>query len=230
MNSSPQINHIRLTHPVNVYIPQGQNSRLASINLGHLTGDSMPTLQTPEILIGYTKNGRSFLDKLPKAHTTEQQMLNFRAYYKQLYTPAEHFKHRWIYCQEPAIYSGWLATMSQNMPVSKAFPYEVMFESLERSETLSAGFLRPELLRESGDVIGNIERGDAARGPMIVVINPVIRKERLIWPLAFSFLVASIVAGIVGILTQSLASGAEFGGFLGVAIVLLWSYLLWMLG
>lgn len=38
------------------------------------------------------------------------------------------------------------------------------------------------------------------------------------------------MAGLVGLLARSVVTGAEAGGFVGVANVLLWTNILWLLG
>jgi hypothetical protein len=67
-------------------------------------------------------------------------------------------------------------------------------------------------------------------GRKILCIRHEINKQYLIWPLVFSFSIAIVVAIVTGLLAHRAASGAEVGGFVGVAIVLIWSYILWLLG
>jgi hypothetical protein len=112
---------------------------------------------------------------------------------------------------------------------------EVHFENIETSHALSAAFLRPELLYESGRMFHETNSFDvtnpsAAAKRNVLCIGHVVDKTYLAWPLALSFIIATIVAVIAGVAKPSVSSGAELGGFVGVGVVLSWSYILWLLG
>jgi hypothetical protein len=70
------------------------------------------TARVPEIWIGYTKHGRHYLDKQPKAANTEQQLRALQNYFHQRFTSTERFVSRWIYCQKPIIQVGELNAVS----------------------------------------------------------------------------------------------------------------------
>ena len=115
------------------------------------------------------------------------------------------------------------------------FPHEVQLENLERWQALSGGFLRPETLRENGRLFHetssfDVGAVDAASKRKVLCVGHAVDKSYLVWPLAFSFCIAVVTAVVAGIVTRSVSSGAELGGFVGVAIGLLWSYVLWLLG
>jgi hypothetical protein len=115
------------------------------------------------------------------------------------------------------------------------YPREVHFENLQRADTLTAGFARPELLRDDASFFYETSCFDAmpdgmTKNRQVLCVGHEVNKRYLIWPLAFSFSIAIVVAIITGVLARSLASGAEAGGFISVAIVLMWSYILWLLG
>jgi len=112
---------------------------------------------------------------------------------------------------------------------------EVHFEDIETSHALSAALLRPGLLRESGRMFhetGSFDVGntEASSKRKVLCIGHVVDKTYLAWPLALSFAIATVVAVIAGVATHSVSSGAELGGFIGVGVVLSWSYILWLLG
>jgi hypothetical protein len=89
---------------------------------------------------------------------------------------------------------------------------EVRFESIEVSHTLDV--TNPTVVAKRS----------------VLCIGHVVDKTYLAWPLALSFIIATIVAVIAGVATHSVSSGAELGGFVGVGVVLSWSYILWLLG
>lgn len=64
----------------------------------------------------------------------------------------------------------------------------------------------------------------------VLCVGHVLDKSYLAWPLAASFGIATVAAVITGVATRSISSGADVGGFVGVAVVLCWSYILWLLG
>ncbi|KAI4609658.1 hypothetical protein J4E80_008303 [Alternaria sp. BMP 0032] len=95
--------------------------------------------------------------------------------------------------------------------------------------------LRPKLLRDSGRMFHettsfDVENTEAATKRKVLCIGHVVDKTYLAWPLALSFVIATVVAVIAGVATHSVSSGAELGGFVGVGVVLSWSYILWLLG
>jgi len=112
---------------------------------------------------------------------------------------------------------------------------EVHFENIETSHALSAALLRPGLLRESGRMFHetgwfDVEDTEASPKRKVLCIGHVVDKRYLVWPLALSFAIATVVAVSAGVATHSVSSGAELGGFIGVGVVLSWSYILWLLG
>jgi len=111
---------------------------------------------------------------------------------------------------------------------------EVQFGSTETSPNLSAALRRPELLRESGRMfhetnLFDVENTDAAAKRKVLCLGHVVDKTYLVWPLAVSFMIATVVAIIVGVATHSVSSGTEVGGLVGFGVMLSWSYILWRL-
>lgn len=109
------------------------------------------------------------------------------------------------------------------------------FERLTRAETLTAGLARPELLRDYGNFFHETNSFDVNPRGMtelqnVLCIDHKVSKRNLIWPLTFSFSIVALIAILFGIHTRSVSTGAEAGGLMGVAIVLLWTYFLWLLG
>lgn len=76
----------------------------------------------------------------------------------------------------------------------------------------------------------DVENTGAAAKRKVLCIGHVVDKMYLAWPLALSFVIATVAAVIAGVVTHSVSSGAELGGFIGVGVVLSWSYILWLLG
>lgn len=114
------------------------------------------------------------------------------------------------------------------------YPREVLFTHLRRESGLTAGFLRPELLRDDAAYFYEDHAFDAiptakSKGGRVLCIGHEIDKRYLIWPLIFSFTLAVVAAVVTGVLSESVASGTEAGGFIGIAVVLSWSYILWLL-
>ncbi|KAI4662007.1 uncharacterized protein J4E78_004798 [Alternaria triticimaculans] len=188
--------------------------------------------QEPEIWIGYTKNGRNYLDKQAKALNTEQQTRYLSEFYMLRFSVRERVMLRWLWCQRPVIQICEVMTANAQRCI---FPLEVHFEDIETSHALSAALLRPGLLRESGRMFHetgsfDVENTEASPKRKVLCIGHVVDKRYLVWPLALSFAIATVVAVIAGIATRSVSSGAELGGFIGVGVVLSWSYILWLLG
>lgn len=102
---------------------------------------------------------------------------------------------------------------------------EAHFESAETSHALPAALMQPELLRGSRRMFHETESVDventgAAAKRKVLCISHVIDKSYLAWPLALSFIAATILAVIAGVVTRSASSGVELGGFIGVGVML----------
>ncbi|KAH7092058.1 hypothetical protein FB567DRAFT_588369 [Paraphoma chrysanthemicola] len=195
-------------------------------------------LDTPnvEIWIGYTKNGRHYIDKQVKAPTAEQQMRALKWYYNSTFTSFERFAMRWMYCQIPIIQIGELHhPCLQNDDAHGTLPREVQFASLETDAILSASFARPDLLQEYGNMfhdthVFNVKPPPAGADQRVLCISHTVDKKLLIIPLMFTIIVAITVAVVVIHLTRSVAAGAEVGSFVGVILSLMWAYILWLSG
>lgn len=84
-----------------------------------------------------------------------------------------------------------------------------------------------QLFHETGSF--DVSHSEATMVWKVLVVTYKVEKRLLIWPLAFSFCVVVVAAVTAGVLTHNVASGAELGSIAGVAVVLLWSYILWLL-
>lgn len=71
---------------------------------------------------------------------------------------------------------------------------------------------------------------DDASKREVLCVGYAIDKQYLAWPLSISFGLAVVTAVVAGTMTHNVSSGSELGGLVGVAIVLLWTYLLWLVG
>ncbi|KAH7068114.1 hypothetical protein BKA63DRAFT_106373 [Paraphoma chrysanthemicola] len=208
---------------------------LPAIVVADLLISHLPT-PIPEIWIGFTKNGRHYIDKQLKAGTAEQQMWALKGYYDSTFTSFERFNVRWMYCQVPIIQVGELRRQFlSNGNTYGNFPREVQFISLETDAILSAGFARPEVLQDCGNMFHDTDAFDVKPPPAgadqrVLCIGHAVDKKLLIVPLMFTIIVAITVAVVVIHLTRSVAAGAEVGSFVGVILSLMWAYILWLSG
>jgi hypothetical protein len=76
----------------------------------------------------------------------------------------------------------------------------------------------------------DVDNTGTAATRKVLCVSHVVDKTYLAWPLALSFVIATVVAVIAGVAMRSVSSGAEVGGFVGVGVMLSWSYILWLLG
>jgi hypothetical protein len=72
------------------------------------------------------------------------------------------------------------------------YPREVHFENLRRADTLTAGFARPEVLRDDTSFFYetssfNVTPDGMTECRQVLCIGHEANKRYLIWPLAFSF-------------------------------------------
>lgn len=209
------------------------------------------TLPSSSIRIGYTRHCRHYLDRLPKAPNTERQILDLHEYYEQHFTATDRFMLRWLLCQRPIIQISELELVVHTPTLPRApdvltvclkdthdnnfFPREVHFRTLTPHPFLTAGFLRPELLRESGQMFHESSDFDVQVRPLataskqkVLCIGLTIDKKMLVWPLLLTICMAGGVAVAAGYITCSVATGAEVGSLGGVVFNLVWVYVLWV--
>ncbi|KAH7400612.1 hypothetical protein DE146DRAFT_467783 [Phaeosphaeria sp. MPI-PUGE-AT-0046c] len=203
-------------------------------NVTHPKSSQLPE-SIPMIWTGYTKNGRHYVDMRPKALDAETQLCSLLSYYEQHFSGKDQFWLRWIKCQKPVVQIGDIKTADFHTNDPLVYPREVLFTHLRRESGLTAGFSRPELLRDDASYFFEDTAFDAIPTAMfkdrkILCIGHEIDKRYLIWPLIFSFAMAVVAAVVTGVMSESVASGTEAGGFIGLAVVLSWSYVLWLLG
>ncbi|KAF5007597.1 hypothetical protein FDECE_6083 [Fusarium decemcellulare] len=192
------------------------------------------TMPVVEIWVGFMKRGRSFLDKLPLAPNTEQQIRALQEYHRQKFTAFEHFTLKWILCKSPIVLVAELCAAQSNDLEAHYFPREVQFENLEKSRELTGGFLRPETLRENTRLFHDsssfsVHSPDGPRMRKVVCVGHVVEKKNLIWPLAFSSCLSFVAAAVAAVVAHNIPAGAGIGGIVGAATVLLWSYIMWLL-
>lgn len=102
-------------------------------------------------------------------------------------------------------------------------------------QALTVGFLRPDALQDSGRLFHEINSFDVAHTDptskrKVLCVGHAVEKKHFVLPIVLSFIIVVVLpAVIVGVLKRSVSLGAELGGFIGIAIGLLWAYVFWSL-